>query len=928
MSKYPGRIVTDLAPAGYSVFFDGTGDYLSNTANTIIPTTGDFTFETWVYPTQVSTLQFLIGTTNNSGNKFFIYIGSTAYVGVQTGSSFRDSSTTKVVANAWNHIACTRTGSTYALFVNGVVQSISGSGTMASTLDVTPTYIGSRDAGNSPVTGYLSNVRVCNSVLYTAAFTPPTQLLNITNTSLLTCNSPALVDQSINNFTITANGNAAVSTLTPFPAYVPYNPALGASTPGVWTVDEAMQAATTRQWNMYDPYFNLTTLLLHGNQPADVTDTNNNVFKDSSSNNFSITRNGNTTQGSFSPFNLQPGTWSVFFNAANFTDIYAASSADFNFGSGDFTIECFFNSSNAMSTAAFWRLFDTGQLTCFFFSGSIYLRNAATNELVTPVAHGLSVGVWYHLAIVRSGTTYSIYRDGSLLTSGTGGTVTSASASFVIGTNTSWNQPLSGHVSNFRVTTGQALYTTTFTPTTTPLTTTSQSATASNVKLLTCQSNRFVDNSTQNTKTILFGDGTSTNLGVRFVQPFSPFYPTAAYTPETIGGSGYFDGTGDYLSLASNTLLNPGAGDFTIEAWIYPTNSTTTAEQTIIGYGTSSTNLRFQVNNTRDLRVLNGATVLATGSLSITPNSWQHVAVIRSGTGTNNVKLYVNGVQVAQNATANTTSYAGTARIGDDDGTRPFFGYISGLRLVKGQALATGAFTPPTAPLTPTSIGWTDVNAATSITGSVNLLTNFTNAGVIDSTAKNVLETVGNAQISTTQSKFGGSSMYFDGTGDYLQTAPSQLFNVGASDFTIEFWIYPTSFASTSYPMYSTTARAKSDVLAFEVGTAGTIVAYVTASGGGAWSIVGAGNIGTLTLNAWNHVALVRNGSAFRGYVNGVQGGMTTSSSSAVASFDGWNIGFNGASAYFTGYIDDLRITRFARYTGAFTPQTSQWQDQ
>lgn len=170
--------------------------------------------------------------------------------------------------------------------------------------------------------------------------------------------------------------------------------------------------------------------------------------------------------------------------------------------------------------------------------------------------------------------------------------------------------------------------------------------------------------------------------------------------------------------------------------------------------------------------------------------------------------------------------------------------------------------------------------------------------------------------------------MYFDGTGDYLQTAPSQLFNVGASDFTIEFWIYPTSFAATSYPIYSASARAKADCIALETNTSGVINAYVTASGGAAWSIVTAGNVGTLTLNTWNHVALVRNGSAFRGYVNGVQGGMTTSSSSAVASFDGWNIGFNGASAYFTGYIDDLRITRSARYTGPFTPPRSRLQEQ
>ena len=48
----------------------------------------------------------------------------------------------------------------------------------------------------------------------------------------------------------------------------------------------------------------------------------------------------------------------------------------------------------------------------------------------------------------------------------------------------------------------------------------------------------------------------------------------------------------------------------------------------------------------------------------------------------------------------------------------------------------------------------------------------------------------GNAQISSTQSKFGGASAYFDGNGDYLEVSDNNLFNFGNGDFTIEFWIY------------------------------------------------------------------------------------------------------------------------------------------
>ena len=917
MSKYPGRIISNLAPAGYSVYFDGTGDYLSVANNAALNVgSGDFCIEAWFNVSTVASQQSIVSNAGASGS-------DNTQIDIVSGNiRFASSATvwltgSAVTTNTWNHVVVSRSGTTMSLFLNGSRQATATNSTNFANANNYATIVGGYPPSTALFTGYISNVRIVKgSSVYDPTQTTlrvPTQLLNITNTSLLTCQSPAIIDNSTNNFTITANGNAAVSTLTPFPAYVPYNPALGASTPGVWTVDEAMQAAATRQWNMYDPYFNLTTLLLHGNG---TNGTQNNTFQDSSTNNFSITRNPTTgpnapTQGSYSPFS-QTG-WSVFFNNAVYTNIYAASSADFNFGSGDFTIECFFNSSNAMSTATFYRLFDTGQLSCFFYNGSIYLRNAAASELVTVVAHGLSVGVWYHLAIVRSGTTYSIYRNGVLLTSGTGGTITSASAPFVIGTNTSYNQPLFGYVSNFRVTTGQALYTTAFTPATTSLTTTSQSATASNVKLLTCQSNRFVDNSTQNTKTILFGDNAG-NPGTRFIQPFSPFLPTVAYTPQTIGGSVYLDGTDDYLEVNGGSSLAFGSGDFSLEAFVYPTTSSGVRKIYDARDG-SATNCPVLHIDGDKAKFYVDTTTLITGALPVPANAWTHVLVSRvSG----NLRMFINGVQDGS-AVSNATNFANpTARpqIGVR-GTSPksdrFTGYISNLRVLIGSGFTS--VTVPTAPLT-------------AITNT-SLLLNFTNAGIVDSTGDNVLETVGNAQISTTQSKFGGSSMFFDGSTGRLITPNNQLFNFGASDFTIEGWFY-TGSSATMLVLYSTLNQAKTDTLALQF-SGGTAGAYASAAGGGVWGILNGTNMGTLTLNAWNHVALVRSGSTWNGYVNGIRGsGFPVTNSSALASIDGFVIGeAAGAGFWYSGYIDELRITRgYARYTGNFTPQTSQWQDQ
>ena len=90
-----------------------------------------------------------------------------------------------------------------------------------------------------------------------------------------------------------------------------------------------------------DPYFEYTTLLLPGNG---TNGAQNNTFLDGSTNNFTITRNGNTTQGTFSPFS-QTG-WGNYFDGTN-DYLTTPSNTAFTLGTGDFTIECWFNRTGA-----------------------------------------------------------------------------------------------------------------------------------------------------------------------------------------------------------------------------------------------------------------------------------------------------------------------------------------------------------------------------------------------------------------------------------------------------------------------------------------------------------------------------------------------------------------------------------------------------
>jgi len=206
---------------------------------------------------------------------------------------------------------------------------------------------------------------------------------------------------------------------------------------------------------------------------------------------------------------------------------------------------------------------------------------------------------------------------------------------------------------------------------------------------------------------------------------------------------------------------------------------------------------------------------------------------------------------------------------------------------------------------------------------NTSLLCNFTNAGIIDNAMMNDLETVGNAQISTSVSKFGGGSIAFDGNGDGLYRPYSELLTWRSGNFTVEFWMYFSnksgyqSIASLGY----TTAAAGQWLIQTGNGD-GKIVWYGPTS---PISDTGA----TVNTGQWYHIAIVRNGTTTTIYRDGTSVGSGSDTTDynppTTAQFyigGGSSTGFN--NYYFNGYIDDLRITKgVARYTANFTAPTA-----
>ena len=182
----------------------------------------------------------------------------------------------------------------------------------------------------------------------------------------------------------------------------------------------------------------------------------------------------------------------------------------------------------------------------------------------------------------------------------------------------------------------------------------------------------------------------------------------------------------------------------------------------------------------------------------------------------------------------------------------------------------------------------------------------------------------GNAQISTTQSKWGGASIKLDGTGDYVQCPASTDFAL-PGDFTIEFWAWKSANGSGNYDTALTTDTTNGYVInAWQV--------ELSASRG-LVLIVGGATIFTYATNpndsAWHHWALSRTGSALTAYKDGTQVYSGTYSGSMLA--DGaFGVGGSAVSTTypFNGYIDDARVTKgVGRYPAAFTAPTAAFPD-
>lgn len=193
----------------------------------------------------------------------------------------------------------------------------------------------------------------------------------------------------------------------------------------------------------------------------------------------------------------------------------------------------------------------------------------------------------------------------------------------------------------------------------------------------------------------------------------------------------------------------------------------------------------------------------------------------------------------------------------------------------------------------------------------------------VDSSASGrTITPIGNAQIDTAQSKFGGASGLFDGSGDGLSVPDSADWSFGSGDLTLDFWIRFNSVGASQI-LYSQNDGSNAvyfqwyqptGILSFQAYASAALTINATAP----WSPV---------VNTWYHVALVRNGGVFKYYVNGAGLTTTTSPNGAIPNVASiLSIGSRpDGTGSLNGWLDEVRVSKVARWTTNFTPDTVEY---
>jgi len=640
-------------------------------------------------------------------------------------------------------------------------------------------------------------------------------------------------------------------------------------------------------------------------------------FTDNSSNNFTVTSTGTTKQISTSPYYLPTGYRSVYFDGSNDDIRYTSSGVipqpmEWLDGASDYgTYELFvkldgtqITPSQTYTPASFgciggtyinFGVTNTGALRYYWWTGgSNYVDSTTT----------LSPNTWNHIALVRDSTTIKFYINGSLDATtqtnyaGVSWATGATGEVLYIGrghASADADGMFKGHISNLRSSDIARYSGSSYTVPTSPFTS------DANTLLLTCNDLIIADKSSN-----------AYSLTLNDIPKVRSYYPdditgmTTEYQPSSQGGSAYFANSGtQYLTVGSAGDFATGTGEFCFEIWFKQDVAFADYKDIWSTYDGSNGNF---VHTRSNQTVIWGSegTIRITSNDLIKLNTWYHLAIVRDSGGV--IKMYLNGKAQTQTYTRSTDIPHTTnpLTLGYLAGfTRPWGGYLSDFRFVKGSAVYTSDFTPPTTPLS-------------AITNTECLL-KFGGYPLFERTGKEYLTTFnGNSEITDANYVHLRYASFYDGSGDYHTISSNSNRAIATNqDFTIETWIKVNAF--TQYGHFATTYNNVGDDEDYFFRLNNTAQSWQFQLG--SQNSIAVNSSTNLIQHKWHHLAVTRSSGTVYLWQDGVQVGSASDTQALNDNTVYLGQAINGYPL--NAYMSDFRVVvGTAVYTSAFTPPT------
>jgi hypothetical protein len=399
--------------------------------------------------------------------------------------------------------------------------------------------------------------------------------------------------------------------------------------------------------------------------------------------------------------------------------------------------------------------------------------------------------------------------------------------------------------------------------------------------------------------------------------------PTISTTRSKFGSASLACNITGYVRVTNSSVSAIATGDFTLECFFYATSfGSGSGWSTYLSLGTSSAGVVLRISSSNQVQVIINGTTQNVATIANGLNTWRHIAIVRIG-GT--VKVYYDGSAIGNSFASSANIAAASLFIGNANPTVTDNDYCSGnideVRLLVGNGVYTGNFLVPTSAFTtqtqtpslipPSSLllhfDGTNGSSSTSDSGQYAASSTITMTGA----------RFGQTSISSGQAKFGSTSMSCNVTG-YTSVVNTNIPALGTNDFTLEFFMYPTSFGPGSG--WSTYIMLGTSSTGLTIRISNSRFLQVTINGN---TYTSATAVIPNTLNAWHHLAFVRSSGVGRVYYDGtdVSGAISSNYSLAAATLYIGNA--NPAvtdNDYCAGYVDELRLLQnIAIYTGNFS---------